>query len=79
MWTVAGAKAKLSELIKQAHDEPQTITKNGEPSVIVVSVEEWKRKTARKGSIAEFLLSSPLRRAEIEIGRDKDQPRELDL
>src|SRR5690606_29530520 len=60
-WTVARAKAKLSEVMERAQLAPQTITRNGKPSVVVVSAEEWQRKTGRRGSLAEFLLASPLR------------------
>jgi prevent-host-death family protein len=64
-WTVAGAKARLSEVVERAQYAPQTITRNGKPSVVVVSAEEWQRKTARKGTLAEFLLDSPLRSADL--------------
>jgi prevent-host-death family protein len=40
-WTVADAKARLSELIERAQAEPQTITRDGKSSGVVVSVEEW--------------------------------------
>lgn len=78
-WTVAGAKAKLSEVIERAQSAPQTITRNGKPSVVVVSVEEWQRKTARKGSLAEFLMDSPLRGVDLDLERQRDEPRDLPL
>lgn len=78
-WTVASAKAKLSEVIERAQTEPQTITRNGKPSVVVVSAEEWQRKTARKGTLAEFLMTSPLRGADLNLERVSDGPRDLDL
>ncbi|HWU62597.1 MAG TPA: type II toxin-antitoxin system Phd/YefM family antitoxin [Ensifer sp.] len=78
-WTVAGAKAKLSEVIERAQTEPQTITRNGKPSVVVVSAEEWQRKTARKGTLAEFLMASPLRGTDLDLERLSDTPRDLDL
>ncbi len=58
---------------------PQTITRNGKPSVVVVSAEEWQRKTARKGTLAEFLLDSPLRGADLDLERKQDEPRDLPL
>jgi prevent-host-death family protein len=64
-WTVTGAKARFSEVIERAQSAPQTITRNGKPIVVVVSAEEWPRKTARKGTLAEFLLNSPLRGADL--------------
>ena len=60
-WTVADAKARLSEVIERAQTDPQIITRHGKPSAVVVSAEEWARKTERKGTLAEFLLASPLR------------------
>jgi prevent-host-death family protein len=78
-WTVAGAKAKLSEVMERAQSAPQTITRNGKPSVVVVSAEEWQRKTARKGSLAEFLLESPLHGADMDLERQGDEPRDLPL
>mgnify|MGYP001252875832 FL=1 len=78
-WTVAKAKAKLSEVIERAQSTPQTITRNGKPSVVVVSAEEWQRKVARKGTLAEFLLASPLRGAELDLDRKGDEPRDLSL
>ncbi len=78
-WTVASAKARLSQVIERAQSAPQTITRNGKPSVVVVSADEWERKTARKGTLAEFLLESPLRGAELDIDRLKDNPRDLPL
>jgi len=78
-WTVAGAKARLSEVIERAQSSPQTITRNGKPSVVVVSAEEWQRKIARKGTLAEFLLESPLRGTDLDFERLRDEPRDLPL
>jgi prevent-host-death family protein len=80
VWSVAEAKARLSELIDRAlRHGPQAITRNGRPAVVVVSSEEWARKAGRKGSLAEFFAASPLRGAGIEIERPQDGTRELDL
>jgi prevent-host-death family protein len=73
-WTVAGAKARLSEVIARAQSWPQTITRNGKASVVVVSADEWARKIARQGSLAKFLLASPLRGAELNLDRLRDKP-----
>jgi prevent-host-death family protein len=63
-------KARLSEVIDRAQAGPQTITRNGKPTAVVVSAEEWARRTARKGTLAEFLLASPLRGADFEVFRE---------
>ena len=78
-WTVANAKARLSEVIERAQSEPQMITRNGTPSVVMVSVEEWARKSERKGSLATFLMDSPLAGSELADERQGDGPRDLML
>ena len=75
-WTLANAKARLSEVVDRAQAGPQTITRNGKPSAVIVSAEEWARKTARKGTLAEFLLTSPLRGVDLELERQRDAPRD---
>lgn len=78
-WTVSRAKARLSEVLDLAQSTPQTITRKGKPSVVVVSAEEWRRKTARKGTLAEFLLASPLHGTDLNIERQHNDPRDLKL
>jgi prevent-host-death family protein len=76
-WTVTDAKARLSEVVEKARcDGPQVITKNGRSTAVLVSIEEWERKTARSGSLAEFLLASPLRGVGLDLERSKDDARE---
>ncbi|MDA5639593.1 MULTISPECIES: type II toxin-antitoxin system prevent-host-death family antitoxin [Agrobacterium] len=65
--------------LERAQLAPQTITRNGKPSVVVVSTEEWHRKTGRRGSLAEFLLASPLRGADLDLERQHDEPGDLSL
>ena len=78
-WTVATAKAWLSEVVEKARrDGPWVITKNGRSTAVLVSIEEWERKTARSGSLAEFLLASPLRGAGLDLDRSKDEAREIE-
>jgi prevent-host-death family protein len=79
-WTVAEAKAKLSEVIEQAQAAgPQTITRNGRKAVVIVSAEEWDRKTKRVGTLAEFFSNSPLRDSGLKVKRSKDKLRSADL
>ena len=79
-WPVAEAKARFSEMIDRALSEgPQTITRSGRRTVIVVSAEEWERRTRRQGSLADFFASSPLRGSELQIERAPESPRDIDL
>jgi prevent-host-death family protein len=75
-WTLANAKARLSEVIDRAQTGPQIITRHGKPNAVIVSAEEWARKTARRGTLAEFLLASPLRGADLALERVRDDPRD---
>jgi prevent-host-death family protein len=80
LWTVAQAKAKLSEVIEQAKRHgPQTITRNGRRAVVVVDAEEWERRNKRQGNLAEFFASSPLRGSKVKIGRSKGRLRPTGL
>ena len=79
-WTVAEAKAKFSEVIDRAQSRgPQTITRNGRTAVVVVSAEEWERKTHRPGNLAAFFAESPLRDSGLKAPRRKQGPRAIDL
>jgi len=79
-WTVAEAKAKFSELIEQARTRgPQTITRHGRVTAVVISSAEWQKKVKRKGNLAEFFAASPLRASGLRIERAKDRARDLDL
>jgi prevent-host-death family protein len=79
-WAVADAKAHFSEMIDRALSEgPQTITRKGRKTVIVVSAEEWERRTRRRGSLADFFAASPLRGSGLEVQRAQDDPRDIQL
>jgi prevent-host-death family protein len=80
VWTVAEAKAKFSEVIELARLEtPQMVTRNGHPAVVIVSAEEWARKTKRQGTLADFLSDSPLKGAELDLRRPQEKLRPLGL
>jgi prevent-host-death family protein len=78
-WTVAEAKAKLSEVINRAETTgPQIITRNGRKTAVVVAAEEWEKKTHRQGNLAEFFAASPLRGSKLKVRR-RDNPRKINL
>ncbi len=56
-WQLQEAKARLSEVIKQASQEgPQTITMRGEPTAVVISINEYERLRRPKGNFVEFIV-----------------------
>jgi prevent-host-death family protein len=79
-WSVAAAKARLSEVIDRARSEgPQTITRRGRHAAVVVSAEWWQRKAQRDGNLAEFFGRSPLRRSKLKVRRVPGGLRDPDL
>jgi prevent-host-death family protein len=79
-WTVVQAKAKFSELVDRVKEGgPQLVTRNGKPAAVMVSIEEWERKTKREGTLYEFFRESPLVDSGIVIERRRSGPRKVDL
>ena len=80
-WTVAQAKARLSEVIEKARRELQAITRHGKRAVVVVDAELWNRVKRReqRGNFADFLRMSPLRGSGLEVERLQDGIRAVDL
>lgn len=80
IWTVAQAKAKLSEVIESAHTQgAQTMTRNDRRTAVVVDAQEWERKTQRSGTLADFFKASPLRGSGLNARRLRDRLRQTDL
>lgn len=77
-WQLQEAKARFSELVKQAaHDGPQEITLHGRPVAIVVSREEFDRLVGGR-SLVDFMQRSPLREIEeIDFPRDRSPARNV--
>lgn len=81
-WSVADAKARLSELLDTVgRDGPQTISRRGRPVAVVVSLEEWERRKRRRGSLVDFFATSPLRElgGELELPSRDEEMREIRL
>ena len=73
-------KNKFSELVANAaKGEPQIITKNGKETAAVISIREFRKLKAQKGSLGDFLLNSPLRGSGIDLTRDKDMGRRTSI
>jgi prevent-host-death family protein len=80
-WQMQDAKARLSEVVKDAErDGPQEITLHGRPVAVVVSRVEFDRLTGNRESLVEFMRRSPLSGAEdIGFTRDASQTRTVEL
>jgi antitoxin Phd len=78
IWQLQEAKNQLSLVVENALTRgPQTITRHGEPAVVVVAAVDFKKSKARKKSILE--LFEPLRDLDLEIKRDKSPSRKVKL
>ena len=72
-WQLQEAKNRLSEVVKAAKSKgPQIITVRGKEEVAVVSIAELRKLRAQKGSLHDFLRTSPLRGVNLEIARPRD-------
>jgi prevent-host-death family protein len=77
-WQLQEAKNKFSNLVERAQKEgPQIVTKHGKESVVVLSIEDFKKLVRPKTSLFRFLQDSPL--AGLDIARDKKPARDVPL
>ena len=60
-WQLQEAKDQLSRVVENALSEGvQIITRHGEPSVVVLSVAEYKKLKAKRKSLVQMLRSCPV-------------------
>lgn len=79
-WALQDAKNRFSEVVEDAlHKGPQWITRRGQDAVVVLSVPEYRKMKAKKGSLVEFFRESPLFGQELELRRSKETARKVDL
>jgi prevent-host-death family protein len=64
VWQLQEAKAMLSELVRDAEQEPQIITVRGEEKAAVISMEEYRKthpeKTTKWTNAYDYFQHSPL-------------------
>lgn len=79
-WQLQEAKNRFSELVEKAITlGPQTVTKRGVKTVVVLSFDEYQKLTAPKTDLVDYFKSSPLHGVDLDLERDKDLPREVEL
>jgi prevent-host-death family protein len=82
-WQIQTAKARFSEVFRLARTEgPQRITRQGKESVVMISGEQYQRllvKSRQPKSLVQFFRESPLVGVDLDIERDKDTGRDLEL
>jgi antitoxin Phd len=82
-WQIQTAKARFSEVFRLARTEgPQRITRQGKEGVVMISDEQYSRlmlKSRQPKSIVQFFRKSPLVGIDVDLERDKDKGRDIDL
>jgi antitoxin Phd len=79
-WQLQEAKNKFSEVIDKAiKDGPQVVTRRGIETVVIVSMDEYRDLTKPKTDIVDFFQKSPLKDANLDLIRNRDLPREVDI
>ena len=80
VWRLQDAKNRLSEVINAAIEiGPQTVTRRGQPTAVVVSIERFRQMSASRGDLVSFFRDSPLAGSDLELGRDDDFGRGVEV
>src|SRR6266851_6302866 len=82
-WQLQVAKARFSELFRRARSEgPKLITRRDKEGVVMISDEQYQRlvgKAHQPRSLLQFFRESPLVGIELNLERDKDEGRDVEL
>ena len=80
IWQLQEAKAKFSEVVNEAVQHgPQIITKQGIETVLLISINDYKKMNKKELKISQFFRNSPLNNLKLDLERSKDIPREIEL
>lgn len=77
-WQVQDAKQRLSEVLREAENGPQVITRHGKEIAVVVGIDLYRELAGVRVELADYLLQAPTT-DDLEIVRDRTPMRELDL
>ncbi|MBZ5520633.1 MAG: type II toxin-antitoxin system prevent-host-death family antitoxin [Acidobacteriia bacterium] len=82
-WQLQTAKAQFSEVFRRARAEgPQRITRQGKEGVVMIADEQYEQLVGRSHqpkSLVQFFRDSPLVGVELDLDRDKDTGRDVEL
>lgn len=78
LYSLQDAKARFSELVGLCLKEgPQTVTRHGRKTVVMLSYEDYQRLTAPSVPLGAFFRTAP--RAELVLDRSREPGRGVDL
>ena len=82
-WQIQTAKARFSEVFRLARTAgPQRITRQGKEGVVMISDEQYCElvgKSHQPKSLVQFFRESPLVGVDLNLQREKDIARDIDL
>jgi antitoxin Phd len=82
-WQVQTAKARFSEVFRRARTEgPQLIIRQGKEGVVMISDEQYDEFVGRSHqpkTLVQFFRESPFVGVELDLERQDDQGREVEL
>jgi antitoxin Phd len=82
LWQFQTAKVRFSELFRRARTEgPQLITRQGKEGVVMISDVQYDQLVGRSHqpkSLVQFFRELPLVGVELDLGRQKDEGREIE-
>lgn len=83
IWQLQTAKAQFSEVFRRARAEgPQWVTRQNKEAVVILPAEQFEKLVARSchpKTLSEFFAHSPLAKAKLDLSREPDYGREIDL
>ncbi len=82
-WQIQTAKARFSEMFRLARTVgPQRITRQGKEGVVMISEEQYDQlvgKSHQPKNLVQFFRESPLVGVELDLERNKDTGRDIEL
>ncbi len=80
-WTLQDAKNKFSQVVEtpMSQRRPQLITRRGKNAAVLLSYDEYKKLVQPSKTLLEALMPDEPIGIELEIARDRDCGRDIEL
>jgi hypothetical protein len=79
-WQLQEAKTYFNKVVEEAlHKGPQVIIYDSEESLILLSCHEYQKLAAPHTDLVDFFRNSPLYGVELDLERDKETSRKIEL
>jgi len=79
-WQLQDAKNRFSEVVDEAvRSGPQTITRRGVKTAVVVSAADWAKLARRRSPLIEVLRRAPRLPGGLDVTRSTDTGRDIEL